>query len=68
MIDKISYRQLQRLSMGGVCQLLDINGGIVIVTVDSQPEFTIGFEPQAHLPNRPDGRYDPSLTVKLCPT
>ena len=55
MIDKITYRQLQRLTVKELEDLLRVNGGIILITVDSQSKFCVNLLPLPTLTVNPGG-------------
>lgn len=57
MIGNITYRELQRMSIKDLNDRLNVNGGIVLITVDSQAKYTLSTYPSSSLPNSPDGRH-----------
>lgn len=52
MIDKVPFRVIQRITAKELEKLLDVNGGIVFVTVEGEPTFVVQ-------------RYSPPLLTRI---
>ena len=55
-IGEISFGTLTGTTIEELKRLLNVNGGIIFITVDGKPTFVFQLYPLPELPTSPDGR------------